>query len=472
MSNEKEKVQKIHEATLRILQNTGMKFVHPDAQKILREHGVRMEGDVAFFTPEQVMEWVGKAPSSFLFEGINPKYNITIGDGHWSRGVTIVTNLIDRDGTMRDATIEDYIKIQKLYEANPNIGFNGGMTVDPVGIPPEWNDLVLNYISLCHCEKPLYTAGGNYEEMEAVIEMTRTRFGYTEDELRKHCVLVGLSNPNTPLLGTDDMTETILTFGKYRQPVVICSAAMAGTTSPVTIAGTIAVTNAEVLGGIILAQMANPGTPVIYGTASTAADLRSCAIAIGAPESALCVKYGAELAHFYNLPCRGGGTLSDANIFSPQCAYEGELTYLASRQHGINLMLHSAGVMNGYLSMSYDKMILDFEIQDHVDRYLRDIEVNEETIPEDVIHEVGHGGEYLTSVHTYDYMKEELLAPHLANRGSQNDPQTFYKNVDKRIEQLLGMYQKPEVPEDKLAQMQELLRKRGISEDVIACCTV
>lgn len=135
-------------------------------------------------------------------------------------------------------------------------------------------------------------------------------------------------------------------------------------------------------------------------------------------------------------------------------------------------MLHSAGVMNGYLPMSYDKMILDFEIQDHVDRYLRDIEVNEETIPEDVIHEVGHGGEYLTSEHTYDYMKEELLTPHLANRGSQNDPQTFYKNVDKRIEQLLGMYQKPEVPEDKLAQMQELLRKRGISEDVIARCTV
>ena len=318
MSNLQEKVRKIHEATLRILQNTGMEFVHPDAQRILREHGVRMEGNVAFFTPEQVMEWVGKAPSSFLFEGANLKYNITIGDGHWARGVTIVTNLIDRDGTMRDATIEDYIKIQKLYEAHPNIGFNGGMTVDPVGIPPEWNDLVLNYISLCHCEKPLYTAGGNYTEMEAVIEMTRTRFGYTEDELRQHCVLVGLSNPNTPLLGTDDMTETILTFGKYRQPVVICSAAMAGTTSPVSIAGTIALTNAEVLGGIILAQMANPGTPVIYGTASTAADLRNCAIAIGAPESALCVKYGAELAHFYNVPCRGGGTLTDANFFSPQ----------------------------------------------------------------------------------------------------------------------------------------------------------
>lgn len=470
MSNSK--VQKIHEATLRILERTGVQFVHPDAQRILREHGVRMENDVAFFTPDQVMEWVGKAPSSFLFEAIDPKNNLVIGDGHWARGVTIVTNLIDRDGVQRDATIEDYLKIQKLYEANPNIGFNGGMTVDPVGIPPQWNDLVLNYASLCHSAKPLYTAGGNYEEMEAVIEMTRTRFGYTEDELRQHCVLVGLSNPNTPLLATEDMTETILTFGKYRQPVVICSAAMAGTTSPVTIAGTITVTNAEVLAGIILAEMANPGTPVIYGTASTAADLRSCAIAIGAPESALCVKYGAELAKFYGVPSRGGGTLSDANIFSPQCGYEGALTYYVSRKHGINLMLHSAGVMNGYLSMSYDKLLLDFEIQEHIDRYLADIEVNEDTIPEDVIDEVGHGGEYLTQEHTYDYMREQLLTPHLASRGSQSDPQTFYKNVDKYMAKLLDAYEKPEIPADVLAAMQDLLRKRGITEDVITRCTV
>ena len=88
------------------------------------------------------------------------------------------------------------------------------------------------------------------------------------------------------------------------------------------------------------------------------------------------------------------------------------------------------------------------------------------------IHEVGPGGEYLTQEHTYDYMREELLTPHLASRGSKSDPQTFYKNVDKRMEQLLASYQKPEIPADTLAAMQALLRKRGISEDVIARCTV
>lgn len=135
-------------------------------------------------------------------------------------------------------------------------------------------------------------------------------------------------------------------------------------------------------------------------------------------------------------------------------------------------MLHSAGVMNGYLSMSYDKLLLDFDIQEHIDRYLADIDVNEDTIPEELIHEVGPGGEYLTQEHTYDYMREELLTPHLASRGSKSDPQTFYKNVDKRMEQLLASYQKPEIPADTLAAMQALLRKRGISEDVIARCTV
>lgn len=467
----KEKVRQIHEATMRILQDTGMKFVHPDAQRILKDHGVRMEGDIAHFTSEQIMQWVGKAPSTFEVEASNPENNVTIGGDHVVHGVTIVTSVMERDGTERPATIEDYLKLQKLYEANPKIGVNGGMTVDPVGIPGYWNDLVLNYASLCHSEKALYTAGGNYEQMEAVIEMTRTRFGMGIDDLKNHKILIGLSNANTPLLATGEMTETILTFGKYQQPVVICSAAMAGTTAPVTIAGTIALTNAEVLASIVMAQMANPGTPVIYGTASTVADLRTGGIAIGAPESALCVKYGAELAKFYGLPVRGGGTLTDAKAYNPQCAYEGMLVYYAAQSSKINLMLHSAGVMNGYLSMSFDKLITDFEIMDYVDRYLADVEVNKETIPEELIKEVGPGGQYLTEEHTLDYCRVDPMIPNISARGTETDPNSFYKNIQKRTKQLLDSYKKPEVPQNLLNQMKELLRKRDISDDIIEKCT-
>lgn len=465
-------VRRIHEASMRILARTGMKFGHPDAQRVLKENGIRMEGDIAYFTEAQIMKFVGMAPSTFVMEASNHANDVIIGGDHVVRGVTIVTNIMERDGTIRDATIEDYLKIQKLYEANPKIGVNGGMTVDPIGIPPYWNDLVLNYASLMHSEKALYTAGGNYEQMEACIQMTRIRFGYTEAELKDHCILIGLSNPNSPLLGTDDMVETIFAFGKHRQAVVIAPAAMAGTTSPMTIAGTIATTNAEAIACVALAQMANPGTPVIMGSASTVADMRTAGIAIGAPESALCVKYSAQLAHFYGVPCRGGGTLTDAKAFNPQAAYEGTLVYTASREGGINLMLHSAGVLNGYLSMSWDKMILDFEIQDYVDRYFDDIEINAETIPEDLIDEIGCGGEYLTSDHTYDYMRIDPMLPHISARGTELDPDNFYKNIDRRIVELLEAYQKPEVPADRVAEMQEMLRKVGIEDSIIERCTI
>ncbi|MCC8166242.1 MAG: trimethylamine methyltransferase family protein, partial [Planctomycetes bacterium] len=288
---------------------------------------------------------------------------------------------------------------------------------------------------------------------------------------KKQPVLIGLSNTNTPLILDKEMAETILTFAKYRQPIIIASAAMSGTTAPVTIAGSIALTNAEVLASIAMVQMYSPGTPVLYGSQSTVADMRTGGIAIGAAEGALCAKYAAKLGKFYGVPVRGGGALTDAKAFDPQAAYEGMLNYYACADNKINLILHAAGVMNGYLSMSFDKVIMDFEIIDYVNRYLSDVVVDEETIPEDVIHEVGHTGHYLMEDHTLEYCRVDPMETHISARGVQTDPKTFYKNIDKRMQELLDSYVKPAVPEDRLEKMKAILRDKGISEELIAKCT-
>lgn len=463
-------VQKIHDATMRILNKTGMKFVHPDCQKILKDNGIRMEGDVAFFTEEQIMKWVGQAPSVFEVHALNPKNNIILGGDHVVNGVTIVTKVMERDGTERTASIDDYIKLLKLYEAYDNLGVNGGLTVEPEEIPVYWKDLFFNYISLAYSEKALYSAGGNYEQMEAVLEMTRTRFGMSVEEMKKQPILIGLSNTNTPLILDKEMAETILTFAKYRQPIIIASAAMSGTTAPVTIASSITLTNAEVVASIAMTQIFSPGAPVLYGSQSTVADMRTGGIAIGAPESALCAKYGAKMAKFYGVPCRGGGALTDAKAFDPQAAYEGSLVYHACAEHKMNLILHAAGVMNGYLSMSFDKVVMDFEIIEYINRYLGDIEINEETVPEDVIHEVGHAGHFLMEDHTLEYCRVDPLETHLAAKGTETDPKTFYNNIDKRIDELLGKYKKPEVPQDVLEKMKNIMRSKGIDEALIEKC--
>lgn len=449
-----------------------MKFVHPDCQKVLKDNGIRMEEDVAFFTEEQIMKWVKMAPSVFEVRALNPDNSVTIGGDNVVNGVTIVTNIIEPDGTMRSAGIDDYIKLLKLYEAYENLGVNGGLTVEPADIPVYWKDLVYNYISLCYSEKALYSAGGNYEQMEAVLEMTRTRFGMTVEEMKEQPILIGLSNTNSPLILDKEMAETIFTFAKYRQLIIIASAVMAGTTAPMTIAGTIAVTNAEVVSTIAMTQMFSPGTPVLYGSQSTVADMRTGGIAIGAPESALCAKYAAKLDKFYGVPCRGGGALTDSKAFDPQSAFESTLTYYACADNKMNLILHSAGVMNGYLAMSFEKLITDFEIIDYVNRYLKDIEVNEDTIPEELIHEVGHSNHFLVEDHTLEYCRVDPLEVHLPARGIETDPHVFYKNVNKRMQELLNSYKQPEVPADRLEKMKALLRSKAIPEDVIAQCRV
>jgi trimethylamine--corrinoid protein Co-methyltransferase len=460
----------IHEASMRILKNTGMKFVHPDAQEILKDHGIRMEGQVAFFEEGQILEWISKAPPVFEMKALNPTNDITIGGDNVVNGVTIVTKVMERDGTERSASIDDYLKLLKLYEANPKIGINGGLTVEPEEIPVLSKNLVLNLISLCHSEKVLYTAGGGYKQMEAVLELTCARYGMNAEEMKNQPVIMGLSNTNSPLMLDSEMTETILTFAKYKQPVIIASAAMSGSTAPVTIAGAIALTNAEVLSAAVLAQMYSPGAPVIYGSQSTVSDLRTGGIAIGAPESALCSKYCAALAKFYKLPCRAGGALTDAKAFDPQAAYEGMLNYYANASSKVNVILHSAGVMNGYLSMSFDKVIMDFEIIDYVDRFLADVNVNADTIPEELIHKVGHAGSYLVEKHTRKFCRIDPLMIHISARGTESDPQSFYKKIDRRIEQLLNEYKKPEIPDKLLSEMKKIVLANGISPKLIEKC--
>ncbi len=115
---------------------------------------------------------------------------------------------------------------------------------------------------------------------------------------------------------------------------------------------------------------------------------------------------------------------------------------------------------------------MDYEIIDYVNRYLGDIEVNEKTVPEDLIHEIGHAGHFLMEEHTLEYCRVDPLEVHLAARGIERNPQAFYKNIDRRIQQLLDSYKQPEVPGDRLERMKGILRSKGIAQELIEKCGV
>ena len=417
----KTKLQLIHEASMKILARTGMKFHHPEAVEILKNHGIKVENNVAYFTEDQLMYWVRKAPSRFTLYARNPEHNVVIGGDEINPAPPYgCPSIMEKDGTKRDGTIQDYVNYAKLFHANEDYHIDGGLMIQPNDIDIPTSCLAMFFAALTHTDKALMISTGKQEYMEAIIDCAAEVFGGKE-ALKAYPRMLTIMNINTPLQLDVVMSEVLLTLAKNGQPFVAANCAMAGSTSPITLAGTMAMTNAEVLSCIALTQMVNPGTPVVYASQSTTSDMRTGQIACGSPEGALCYKYTAQLAKFYGLPCRGGGAVTDSKVVDAQSGYESMMTLMADWSNNMNLIIHSAGILDSYNATSYEKLIQDFEIVRYVKRYFRDFEVNDDTIPLDLIDEVGHSGEFLTKDHTFQYCHSEPLNPTISSRGRVSD---------------------------------------------------
>lgn len=455
---------------MRMLEKVGMKYHNPKAIEILKAHDIRVEGNVAYFTEEQLMYWVRKAPSCFTLYARNPKYNVTIG-GDVVNYVPPYgcAQMLDQQGKKRAGTMQDYVNYAKLFHANEDFDVDGGLMIQPSDIPVETSALAMFYATYTHSDKAMFAVTCKEEYMDAMLKAAEVAYGGKE-ELLKHPHLITIVNANTPLQLDITMTDVLIKFAEYGQPIVIAPCDMAGTTSPVTLAGTIAMSTAEALATIALAQMVRPGTPVIMGSQSTTSDLRNGQIAIGSPEGGLCYRYLAKMAKFYHLPSRAGGALTDSKIVDAQAGMESYLTLLACAQNGVNFIIHSAGILDGYTCTSYEKVISDFEVIRYVKRYLREFEIDDDTIPMDVIEEVGHDGEYITQEHTFEFCRKEPLSPHLCTRGVVKDPSSQYLlNIETELAKMYKKYDEtaPECDQEILDKMKDIFVNAGMNREFL-----
>lgn len=408
----------IHKASMEILEKTGIRYHSLRAQTILKEHGVKVRDGIAYFTESQLMEWIKKAPSDFTWYARNPEYNIQIGKGitHPAPGYGAPL-IMDADGKKRKAVMKDYVSMCRMVQSDPDFPINGGIIVQPDDIPPENAVLLMFYAAYLTSDKCLMTGSGDRQQMLDLMEMASIIYGGDNELIGKPRILT-IVNTNTPLQMDGRMTDTLEVFAEYGQPFAVTSGAMAGSTSPITLAGTLAMANAEVLSAIAYAQMIRPGTPLLYATQCETADMRNVAAAIGSPEGALCYRFSGEMSRYYGLPSRGGGCITDAKKLDVQAGYESMMTCMAAMENKVDLMIHGCGIMDSYACMSYEKMMVDFEIIRYIKRIKKGILLGEERIPLDVIHDVGHGGQYLLEEHTLEYCREEPCLVQLSARGS------------------------------------------------------
>ncbi|HMM07437.1 MAG TPA: trimethylamine methyltransferase family protein [Clostridiales bacterium] len=445
-----------------------MKFHHPEAVAILKDHGVFIKNNVARFTEDQILHWIRKAPSYFNLFARNPENNIVIGKNHIEvappYGCPTVT---EKNGTKRKGTIADYIKMAKLFQVNTDFHINGGLMVQPHNIDIPTSCLVMFYLALTHSDKIMLITAGKKEYMEAVMACAATLFG-KKGALKEHPCLCTIVNTNSPLHLDATMTDVLLTFARNGQPFAATNGAMAGFTSPMTLAGTLAIANAEVLATIALTEMVNPGTPVIYGSQCTVADMKTGQMACGSAEGVICAKYISLLSDFYGLPSRGGGALTDAKLPDAQAGMESMMMLMTNYANNTNLIIHAAGILDSYLSISFEKMILDFEILRYIKRFSREIEMNDDTIPLNLIDEVGHEGEFLTKEHTLDHCRTEPLLRRIASCGKvANQLHQIDLNMEIEYRRLMDGYKKPEVDGTKLEEIKYILTEFDINRSLL-----
>lgn len=441
-------LKSIHKASMIILEQTGIKIYHPEILKMAEKLGIKVWDDKIFFREDQLMKWVTKAPHVFTIYARNPQYDMVIGgEGtEFAPGYGCAT-IIEGDGRKRAATYHDYCTFLKLVHQSGYFKINGGLVVQPCDLDPRQFLPLLIYATAVHSDKCLMGIPGRTLEVLKMMDLGGIIFG--QHALLEKPRILTLINSTSPLQFDPIALDTMLVCSQHNQPLIISPGPMAGATGPITLAGNLALGNAEALAGIALSQMINEGTPVLYGLQPTTMDMRNGAISIGSPLCALGMAYSARLARFYGLPGRCGGANTDAKHLSVQSSLESMMAMLTIYLEKPNFILHSAGILDGYGSMSYEQFILDLEIIGMIERYAQGVNFSEEKLAIETIKQVGPGGEFLTVPHTLENCRESSWIPEIFLRGTAHQhiisDSFFQQKIITKMEKMLEGYQCPEM---------------------------
>jgi len=417
----KNEVQKIHGATMEVLKKGGVKVWSESGRRLFADAGAEVDDKTMTVKIDEslVMDIVHKAPSFFKYYGRDPSYKLLMGKKrvHYSlcgQGVKVH----DLDGKIRLATLRDLENLAIIGDYCENIHHISMMTT-PMDVPPETMHIRALWGILKNSVKTVdgYTHG--MRQAEDTIKLGSVVRGGEEELIRKP-LLLGFTNPVSPMQLSKELVEGAIVYAKYKQPVLYAPEALSGGTAPATLAGLMVQQTAEVLSGIMVSQLANPGTPVFFGTVSAAMDMKTGAPALGGPEVGLLNIATAQLARHYKLPCRGTGGNSDSKAVDAQAGIETALSILQAGYAGVNFMYDAAGSIDGSIATSYEKVVIDNEICGMVSRILRGIEVTDETLAVDEIVRAGPAASYLGTPYTLRHFRKEHYIPGLLDRRSRD----------------------------------------------------
>jgi methionine-gamma-lyase len=457
--------QQIDAASMSVLENVGLRVDLKRARDAFREAGAHVdEATRSVRIPEKlVRSAIERAPTGFTLYGADPDVQLEIGTDRVSfAALGTPTNIVDTEtGQRRPTTLDDLRNHLRLIDALDHID-NSQMDIWPTDIP----------MTTIHVEAILAWAQnsrksfgmGCYGSMasEDMMRMMAIAVGGKE-ELKRRPRFFGICSAMSPLQMIKLQLEGMFLLAEYGQPMAMSPEAMAGATAPVTLAGLLAQQNAEILAHIALAQIIAPGTPVLYGTVSTIADMATGNVALGAVETGLITAGAAQLARYYGLPSRSVGGASDAKTLDAQCMLERVSTLLPAVLAGVHFIT-CGGTLESTTTESHPLLVLDDVLCGVARRLARGIDVSDETIALDLIQEVGWQGDYLSQPHTARHFRQEHFLQKLLRRDGRQSweskgSKTALDLARERVREILARHEprelEPAVPSGRTRSLSD-----------------
>ena len=445
-----EQIQRIHGASLELMERTGVQVNHEGARDILHAHGCSVDG-LRVRIPSRVVE---KALASVtdrldLYDRHGRKTVDLMEDQTWYGPTVDAYDFLDpADGTRRSFTTDDCRSICSLADALPN--FTWTMTIGVASdAPPATADRINARQALTYCQKPLLFCCDNLQAARDIVAMASVIVG-GEDRLLEKPLAVLFNCPISPLVYETPVVDRLIYAAELGLPQVCYSGPQAGATSPATLAGTLVQGSVESLFGLVLSQLVHPGTPFIYGAFATIMDMSTSVFSYGAPEMNVMAAAMAQMAHFYRIPFLGMSGCSDAKLPDSQAAVEATFSCLCSALSGAN-MVHDNGWLDHATLLSPEYMVLVNEIIEMVYGYMGGIRVDEGRLALDVIDGIGPGGNFLMEDHTMNHFREiwysKLFDRSTLNQWRAKGKPEFHERLHEQTRKIMEHEPEPLSPE-------------------------
>ncbi|KUO50150.1 MAG: trimethylamine--corrinoid methyltransferase [Desulfitibacter sp. BRH_c19] len=405
----KEDFTRIHDASIKILQETGIVFHHKEVLEIFKKHGAKTNDKTVYLSRRMVENALKTCPSTFKWKARNNNRSVIVGEGFLTQPNAGPVYIQDLDAGRRLAVLQDYSNIQKLCQASDVIDLVGSIPINPSDVNTNEKHLYMLYETIKNTDKPLIGHTVYSKQAQEMLDMTEIAMGKNDFLKENYCIGV-IVNSLSPLAYSDDAIETIIQYAKRNQIIIIAPAAMAGVSGPINLFGTAVLTNVEILAGIVLTQLINPGNPVVYSTASNVANMKRASFCGGSPETMLMNIANLQMGlEFYQLPVRTMCGITDAKTINCQAGYETLQSLIMAMLGGAHMVVQCLGVLDTLMTTSYEKFIIDEELIRRVICISKGIDTSEQALSLELIQEVGHNGSYLTHKDTFDHFRDRWL---------------------------------------------------------------